>query len=164
MTGSAGPQFHASPINMNSPGSLLHWSIFQVTVANLVLIAVMVVIFGAALLLPFPLGRRDARAPATGTASDDDAPGPAAETSDLADDGAAGMWWSRPSRRESAAENVPAPQRHPVRGLFSALIFGLGLVLLLLSLLGLGARRRTGVAQPAPDVDDSQVVSVGASA
>jgi hypothetical protein len=39
-----------------------------------------------------------------------------------------------------------------------------GLVLLLLSLLGLGARRRTGVAQPVPEVDDSQVVSVGTSA
>jgi hypothetical protein len=47
---------HAGPlaINLNSPSTLVHWSIFQVTVANLVLIAVMVVIFGAALLLPFP--------------------------------------------------------------------------------------------------------------
>jgi len=35
---------------MNQPGSFLHWSIFTVSVANLVLIAVMVVIFGAALL------------------------------------------------------------------------------------------------------------------
>ena len=34
----------------------MNWSIFQVSVANLVLIAVMVVIFGAALLLPFPRG------------------------------------------------------------------------------------------------------------
>ena len=41
---------------MNQPGTLLHWSIFDVSVANLVLIAVMVVIFGAALLLPFPGG------------------------------------------------------------------------------------------------------------
>ena len=44
-------------INLNQPGSYLHWSIFTVSVANLVLIAVMVVIFGAALLLPFPRGR-----------------------------------------------------------------------------------------------------------
>ena len=51
---------HAGPlaINMNQPGSFLHWSIFTVSVANLVLIAVMVVIFGAALLLPFPRGVR----------------------------------------------------------------------------------------------------------
>src|SRR5580693_5488512 len=49
---------HTGPlaINMNQPGSFVHWSIFTVSVANLVLIAVMVVIFGAALLLPFPRG------------------------------------------------------------------------------------------------------------
>src|SRR5215469_7548654 len=44
-------------VDLNSPGSYLNWSIFTVSVANLVLIAVMVAIFGAALLLPFP-GRR----------------------------------------------------------------------------------------------------------
>jgi hypothetical protein len=41
-------------IDLNQPGSYVHWSVFQISVANLVLIAVMVVIFGAALLLPFP--------------------------------------------------------------------------------------------------------------
>jgi hypothetical protein len=41
-------------INLNQPGSYLSWNIFTISVANLVLIAVMVVIFGAALLLPFP--------------------------------------------------------------------------------------------------------------
>ena len=49
-------------IDLNSPGTYLHWSIFTVSVANLVLIAVMVVIFGAALLLPFPKGRAPGRA------------------------------------------------------------------------------------------------------
>jgi hypothetical protein len=47
----------SAPINLDHPGTYLHWSIFTVSVANLVLIAVMVVIFGAALLLPFPKGR-----------------------------------------------------------------------------------------------------------
>ena len=42
---------------MNQPATFVHWSIFDVTVANLVLVAVMVAIFGAALLLPFPKGR-----------------------------------------------------------------------------------------------------------
>jgi hypothetical protein len=41
-------------INLDQPGTYLHWSIFTVSVANLVLIAVMVVIFGLALVLPFP--------------------------------------------------------------------------------------------------------------
>ena len=61
MTSSVGQPFPALAINMNQPSTLLHWSIFDVTVANLVLIAVMVVIFGAALLLPFP--RDTARSP-----------------------------------------------------------------------------------------------------
>jgi Cytochrome b(N-terminal)/b6/petB len=43
---------------MNQPGTYLHWNVFTISVANLVLIAVMAVIFGAALLLPFPRGER----------------------------------------------------------------------------------------------------------
>ena len=43
--------------NLDQPGRYLHWSIFSVSEANLVLIAVMVVIFGGALLLPFPRDR-----------------------------------------------------------------------------------------------------------
>jgi hypothetical protein len=53
----------ALAVDLNSPGSYVNWSIFTVSVANLVLIAVMVVIFGAALLLPFP-GRHGAAAAA----------------------------------------------------------------------------------------------------
>jgi quinol-cytochrome oxidoreductase complex cytochrome b subunit len=44
----------AAAVNLTQPGRYLHWSIFTVSVANLVLIAVMVVIFGAALVIPFP--------------------------------------------------------------------------------------------------------------
>jgi hypothetical protein len=53
----------------------MHWNIFFISEANLVLIAVMVAIFGLALLAPFP-GRRapalDASAPAPDTAEPDD--------------------------------------------------------------------------------------------
>src|SRR5580693_3585743 len=41
-------------IDLNQPGSYVNWNVFTISVANLVLIAVMVAIFGAALLLPFP--------------------------------------------------------------------------------------------------------------
>ena len=41
-------------IDLNHPGTYLTWNVFTISVANLVLIAVMVAIFGAALLLPFP--------------------------------------------------------------------------------------------------------------
>ncbi len=44
----------AAAVDLNGPGRYLHWSIFIVSEANLALVAVMVVIFGAALLLPFP--------------------------------------------------------------------------------------------------------------
>ena len=50
-------------IDLNQPGTYLNWNIFTISVANLVLIAVMVAIFGAALLLPFP-GRRHRLEPA----------------------------------------------------------------------------------------------------
>ena len=54
-------------IDLNQPGSYLTWNVFTVSVANLVLIAVMVVIFGAALLLPFPRRpRRGRRRPGPG--------------------------------------------------------------------------------------------------
>ncbi len=62
-----------SVVNLNSPGHYLTWSIFDVSVANLIVIAVMVVIFALALLIPFPHGNAHAAmAPAgdTGTAED----------------------------------------------------------------------------------------------
>jgi len=47
----------AAVINLNGPGAYLHWGVIQLSVANLVVIIVMIVVFGLALLLPFP-GRR----------------------------------------------------------------------------------------------------------
>src|SRR5579864_6187568 len=72
MTGSFRQPFPSLAIDINQPGSFVHWSIFNVSVANLVLIAVMVVIFGAALLLPFPRGERvEAAGVADGAAADE---------------------------------------------------------------------------------------------
>ncbi len=56
--------FFAAAVDLNQPGRYLHWSIFTVSLANLVLIAVMMVIFGAALIVPFP-GRRQRWGPPT---------------------------------------------------------------------------------------------------
>jgi hypothetical protein len=84
-------------INLDQPGTYLHWSIFTVSVANLALIAIMVVIFGAALLLPFPRGRTypaQADLPAgadPGTLAG--APGPT--RADLGDDEDKAMWTYR---------------------------------------------------------------------
>ena len=76
----------ASATGLNQPGTYLNWSIFTVSVANLVLIAVMVVIFGAALILPFPRGRTyppaDLADPASGDPLPQTAPGSVATAPD----------------------------------------------------------------------------------
>jgi hypothetical protein len=95
----------ALAIDLNSPGSYVNWSIFTISEANLVLIGVMVVIFGAALLLPFPgryRGAPDSAAPlSTGPLS-----APAAEPAeaelvapeDRLDSPDADMWTARVRR------------------------------------------------------------------
>jgi hypothetical protein len=45
-------------VNLNHPGHYVHWGVIQISVANLVVIALMIALFVAALLLPFPKGRR----------------------------------------------------------------------------------------------------------
>ena len=82
---------------MNSPSAYLNWSFITISEANLVLIAVMVAIFGLALLLPFP-GRGHAAEP-------EPAPEPApAEPAGEApgDDPDARMWTARVRRRALA--------------------------------------------------------------
>src|SRR5271157_5431763 len=61
-------------IDLNQPGSYVNWNIFEISVANLVLIAVMVVIFGVALLLPFP-GRHRPNLPPDDVTEPDQIPG-----------------------------------------------------------------------------------------
>ncbi len=42
-----------SLIDLNHPGHYVHWGFVQLSVANLVLIGLMVVVFVAAVLIPF---------------------------------------------------------------------------------------------------------------
>src|SRR6202050_5404977 len=87
--------------NLNGPGRYLHWSIFTVSEANLALIAVMVVIFGAALMIPFP-GRRHEHpsGPAPGSAEEAVATATAEMgRHNLGDEADATMWTSRLRRR-----------------------------------------------------------------
>jgi quinol-cytochrome oxidoreductase complex cytochrome b subunit len=44
----------AGGLDLNGPGTYLHWSFIEISLANLIVIAVMVVLFGAALLIRFP--------------------------------------------------------------------------------------------------------------
>jgi hypothetical protein len=44
-------------VDLNGPGCYVHWGVVQISVANLVVILVMIALFVAALLLPFPGNR-----------------------------------------------------------------------------------------------------------
>src|SRR5579862_2855009 len=120
-------------LNLNQPGSYLHWNVFTISVANLVLIAVMVVIFGAALLIPFPVRRRhevDAGQEVTGPeeSADPYAAAPGDER----------MWTARVRRGVMGAlpPNKLLPDRQPayvaswiyVFGVASLATFGLAIV------------------------------------
>ncbi|MFF4501384.1 hypothetical protein [Streptomyces sp. NPDC001401] len=54
----SGGRVLAAPIDLNGTGRYVHWGVIQLSVANLVVIGVMVVVFVVALLLPFPGGRK----------------------------------------------------------------------------------------------------------
>jgi hypothetical protein len=131
-------------VNLNGPGRYLHWSIFTVSEANLILIVVMVVIFGAALLIPFP-GHTRRGAPGTEIPLDDAADEHDAEPSahaptaaDLGDDADAAMWTSRV--RRAVLRRLPPgkllPDRQPAYVASWIYVFGvasmatLGLVIL----------------------------------
>ncbi len=107
-------------IDLNQPGTFLHWSIFEISVANLVVIAVMVVIFGAALLLPFPHRNRSLPAAA------EPAPGSEPVPGGMGDDEDARMWTSR--ARRWALRTLPPgkllPDRQPAYVASWVYVFG----------------------------------------
>jgi hypothetical protein len=50
----------AALINLGGTGRYVHWGFIQISVANLVVILLMILVFILAILLPFPRhGRRD---------------------------------------------------------------------------------------------------------
>jgi Cytochrome b(N-terminal)/b6/petB len=148
MAGSGHQPFPALAINMNQPTSFVHWSIFDVTVANLVLIAVMVVIFGAALLLPFPQGKREELAPAT-DATDGVTGNGTAAVSDPVADGTDSLWTARVRRR--ALRTLPPgkllPDSQPAYVASWIYVFGVGA----LAALGVAIVSGFGLALGGPD-------------
>ncbi|HUJ67726.1 MAG TPA: hypothetical protein VLX59_19435 [Acidimicrobiales bacterium] len=44
-------------VDLNSPGYYIHWGFIQISLANLIVISLMVVVFVVALFAPFPGGR-----------------------------------------------------------------------------------------------------------
>ena len=93
-------------IDLNGSSSLLHWSFIDISVANLIVIAVMVVIFGAALVIRFP-HRAGADSLPDEQSSD------AAMAAAAADQGDAGMWTAKV--RTKAAQLLPPKKLLPDR-------------------------------------------------
>jgi hypothetical protein len=134
----------ATAVNLDGPGRYLHWSIFIVSEANLVLIAVMVVIFGAALLIPFPGHAKGDKEPLeefhehAGNGTVADTTNRSSSASDLGDDADAAMWTSR--MRRGILRRLPPgkllPDRQPAYVNSWIYVFGvaslstLGLVIL----------------------------------
>jgi hypothetical protein len=93
-------------INLNSPGHFLQWSFIDISVANLIVIAVMVVIFGAALLIRFPHSA-DADLPPADESEDAAIAAAAPEAGDTA------MWTAKV--RTKAAKLLPPKKLLPDR-------------------------------------------------
>jgi hypothetical protein len=49
----------ASLVDLNTTGHYLHWGFIQISVANAVVIALMVVVFILAIVIPFHMRRRE---------------------------------------------------------------------------------------------------------
>jgi hypothetical protein len=45
---------NAAIFNLNHPSHVVHWHFFQMSVANVVVIVLMLVVFAVAILAPFP--------------------------------------------------------------------------------------------------------------
>src|SRR5690242_2926108 len=105
-------------IDLNQPGSYLNWNFFTISVANLVLIAVMVAIFGAALLLPFPRAH-GGEGPATAVEPE---PAPGADAAP----GDERMWTARFRRRALTAlpPDKLLPDRQPAYVASWVYVFG----------------------------------------
>ena len=87
-------------VDLDAPGGYLNWSIFTISEANLVLIAVMVAIFGIALVAPFPGRHRGAVTTAEPEpAAAQEATGtPDVSAAAMGDDADARMWTARTRR------------------------------------------------------------------
>ena len=114
-------------IDLNQPGSYLNWNVFTISVANLVLIAVMVAIFGAALLLPFPGRHRPLSWPASKNPRPPLArPGPTAADISGTRPGDERMWTARARRRALTAlpPGKLLPDRQPAYVASWVYVFG----------------------------------------
>jgi ubiquinol-cytochrome c reductase cytochrome b subunit len=110
----------ASVVNLNGNGSYVHWGFIQISWANLIVMALMVVVFAAALLVPF--GRRRHRADELS-----DGPGPTPGTGPTTLPGDQGQWTAKV--RGAAVGALPPdkllPDRQPAYVASWIYVFGI---------------------------------------
>jgi hypothetical protein len=97
-------------INLDRPGTYVHWSIVQISRADLMVIVTMGVIFGLALVIPFPRPRPGDVEPGLGTSADSDGAPPAAPL------GPGDHMWTARVRRLAVSKLPPGtalPDRQP---------------------------------------------------
>jgi hypothetical protein len=114
-------------INLNGPGTYLHWSVFEISVANLVVIAAMVVIFGAALLLPFPEGRTYPAGDVTDPVTEEPVSGRPAAAAPAGRSGEDAAMWTARVRRAALRLLPPGkllPDRQPAYVASWVYVFG----------------------------------------
>src|SRR5258708_29557563 len=119
---------------MNSPSDTLPWSLIDITLANLIVVAIMVVIFGLALVLRFPHRGHDEVAVTSGEG--------AAVASAAPEPGDERMWTAR-ARTKAAAVLPPKkllPDRQPAHVASWIYTFGVA------SLVALGIVIASGLA------------------
>jgi len=139
------PMSHSGPlaIDLNQPGTYLHKWFIEISVANLIVIAVMVVIFGAALLIRFPHGKGADLPPSPADPGDGEtaAADPTAIAA-AAEPGDADMWTAR--TRTRIVRMLPPkkilPDRQPAYVASWVYVFGVA------SLVALGIAIASGFA------------------
>ena len=116
----------AAAVNLSRPGRYLHWSVFTVSVANLALVAVMIIIFGLALYLPFP-GRDGTEESGAGSGAGT-AVGSAATSLPVGEDPDADLWTNRLRRRLLSwlPPDKLVPDRQPAYVRSWIYVFGVG--------------------------------------
>jgi hypothetical protein len=118
-------------LDLNGPGSFWHWNIFYISIANLVLIGVMVIIFGAALLIPFPGRRERELTPAAGEPRTGADPATAEAAADPVGDLEDARMWTARVRRRALAVLPPGkllPDRQPAYVASWIYVFGVASV------------------------------------
>lgn len=112
---------HAGPlaISLDQPGTYLHWSFIDISLANLIVIVVMMVIFGAALLIRFPHA-------SSGVLPPEDVAAEPAKSAALPEAGDADMWTAK--TRTKIAKMLPPkkllPDRQPAYVASWVYVFG----------------------------------------